>query len=244
MFRLFLQIIRPSDEYINKGRSNRDLMQIIICLYTFILKQLQKSYLHYAISDTVLLDGGRIKIVHEFRDLEFENELKRNGIDVQPHMLTTTLPLYATKSKRAMWFSYFKFKNLLSIYVDDKELFIKHDSCISMDGTVLANVKKSSSSDIICRSILELKTGQGQESYGLSLANNVQMTENSRHTGNDSDKEKVAIVNKSKKSKSNSLFGKDTILESVEKQKDVSPDIQQVNPVIIEKRGFEIDATF
>lgn len=164
ILRIIMWLLKPSNERVKNLNGNSWLTRFTIRVYRSLLSRLQKSYLYYAISDTVLLDGGRIKIVHEFRDLEFEDELKRNGIDIQPHMLTTALPLYATKSKRSVRFYYFRFKNVLSMYVDDKELFIKHDSDISIDGTVLADVKKSSTSDIICRSMIELKTSQWQKS--------------------------------------------------------------------------------
>lgn len=153
LIRAFIHIIRPSNEQLRNTKNW--LSRFIIKVYQYLLSLLKKSYLHYAISDTILLDNGNIKIIHEFRDLEFESELKRNGVDIRPLMLSTSIPVNAVKSKRCIWYSYFKFKDLLSIYVNNVELFIKHDSSISINGNMFANIKKSSSSDIICRSTIE-----------------------------------------------------------------------------------------
>lgn len=240
ILRIIMWLLKPSNERLNNA--NSWLTRFTIRVYRSLLSQLQKSYLHYAISDTVLLADGRIKIVHEFRDLEFESELKRNGIDIQSHMLTTTIPLYATKSKRSASFNYFRFKNLLSIYVDDKELFIKHDSAISIDGTVFADVKKSSFSDVICRSIIDLKTSQWQ-SYTSSSAD-TNSAERREHTSNESNQKSGTIEKKSNKLQRSNLFGEDTIFVHSSKFQEAPVNTQKTDPVVIEKYGFEIDATF
>lgn len=95
LLRLFMYLLKPSTERLRK-RTNGAFKRMCIRLYQSILRCLLKNYRHYAISDTISLDGGRIKIIHEFRDLKFENELVRNGIDVHPHLLSREMFILPT----------------------------------------------------------------------------------------------------------------------------------------------------
>ena len=99
--RLFMLIIKPSDKIL-KSRSNGALNTFRIELYDFILKRLLKSYSHYAISDTVLIESKGVKLIHEYRDMEFENELSRNKISFLPSDRTGNrrfLPIACQESK-------------------------------------------------------------------------------------------------------------------------------------------------
>ena len=130
--RFLSDIIKSSNEQL-RSKSNGKFTRLKIWLYQWLLRRLLKTYLHYAISDTVIINNGDIKIVHEFRDLGFESELVRNRIDFKSEMISHAIPVSMRKNKATRNFSYFNFKNLLSIYVDGKELFIKHDEEFSPD---------------------------------------------------------------------------------------------------------------
>lgn len=194
LLRLFLSLIKPTNEQLRNVKGDSRLSRYTLKLYRWLLKQLQKSYLCFAISDTIILENSRIKIVHEFRDIEFENELERNGIDIRPHMLATTLPINARKNKRKIWYGYFRFKDLLSIYINDKELFVKHDSSFSTSGTTLATVKKSSSSDIIDRCVIELFSEQEHKQNTARIESDI--TQSAKEVSKENPKTKFAVIEK------------------------------------------------
>ncbi len=212
-----------------KNKSNGTLRRMCIRLYQSILKWLLKSYRHYAISDTISLDGGRIKIIHEFRDLEFENELVRNGIDVRPHLLSCEMCFAHSKGNRTGCFKYFKWKDLKSIYIDDKELFIKHDYSLSINGNVTGKIKSSSSEDIIIRSITELKT--------------IKKDQQAQATQEKKESESVP-QNKTNKRPNNGLFRGERIQKRERPQNSTGVRTPPEEEQRITKRGFEIDTTF
>lgn len=192
--RFLMRLIKPTNEQLRNVKGNNRLSRYTLKLYQWLLGRLQKSYLHYAISDTIIQENSRIKIIHEFRDIEFENELKRNGIDIRPHMLATTFPINARKNKRKIWYGYFRFKDLLSIYINDKELFVKHDSSFSTSGTTLATVKKSSSSDIIDRCVIELFSEQEHKQNTARIESNI--TQSAKEVSKENPKTKFAVIEK------------------------------------------------
>ena len=85
LFRVLLNILKPSNEQLRGETTGK------IKMYHFLLRQLLKTYLHYAMSDIITIDNGNVKIVHEFRDLEFEDELIRNKIKFKSDLLDKPL---------------------------------------------------------------------------------------------------------------------------------------------------------
>lgn len=220
-----MYLLKPSNEWLRK-KSNGTFRRMRVRLYQSILRCLLKSYRHYAISDTISIDGGRIKIIHEFRDLEFENELVRNGIDVRPYLLSCEMSFSNSKGSPSGCFKYFKWKDLKSIYVDDKELFIKHDDSLSINGNVTGKIKTSSSEDIIIRSIIELKAYKKEP-----------------QTQTIHEKMEIESVSKNKRS-NNGLFRGERIREREKSLNSTEVLSQSEKEQRIAKRGFEIDTTF
>lgn len=223
LFRLFMHLLKPSDEQLKK-KSNGTFIRMCIQLYQSILKYLLKSYKHYAILDIISIDSERIKIVHEFRDLFFEHELMRNGINIRPHLLSKDGDVAIYKGRSGFWFKYFKWKDLKSIYIDNNELFIKHDNSLSINSNATINVKSSSEKDIIFRSIIELKTIHPKQSF--------QMTNNNI---------KIEPLNKGKEHKE--IFKREGTRKIATQNN--TDDLSYIDrKQSITKRGFEIDTTF
>ena len=123
-------------------------------------------------------------------------------------------------------FKYFKWKDLKSIYVDDKELFIKHDDSLSINGNVTGKIKTSSSEDIIIRSIIELKAYKKEP-----------------QTQTIHEKMEIESVSKNKRS-NNGLFRGERIREREKSLNSTEVLSQSEKEQRIAKRGFEIDTTF
>lgn len=227
LLRFFLNLIKPTNEQLRSSGGDGKLSRFKLRVYKRMLEMLQKSYLRHAISDTVILENGSIKIVHELRDVEFENELNRNGIDIRPRMMTSAIPLNVHKVKRGMWRGYFRFKDLLSIYVDNEELFIKHDEAFSLCGNVPVMVKVSLAEDIIARSLVEIKA-------------------DNRHSQLVADKKSEETYwsqNTTNKPRNKRLFHDEKIgsAENLQHGADVSR-VSGTQRIV--KHGFEIDPTF
>lgn len=226
--RLLMRLIKPTNEQLRYSNGNSWLTKKTQSIYKWMLNQLLKSYLHSAIHDTITLDDGNIKIIHEFRDIEFENELKRNGIDIRPHLLSTMLPYTVQKCKSGKWHHYFRFKDLLSVYVDDKELFVKNDSSNSVSGTIPAHIKVSSSSDIIHRNFIEVNPRPAISSKKVK-----------RESYTSTEANRPAPFTQRK-----NIFGKDVMPMHRSKPAERTVEKKKAESAIIEKQGFEIDTTF
>lgn len=48
-----------------------------------ILAVLKKHYEHYAFSEAIKIDGGQTVMIYDYRDVEFEAELKQHGMEVE-----------------------------------------------------------------------------------------------------------------------------------------------------------------
>lgn len=221
-----MHLLKPSNERLMVG-PNGTFRRMCIRLYQSILRCLLKSYRQYAISDMITIDGGRIKIVHELRDLEFENELARNNIDVRPHMLYNDIPVAISKGRFRFCFKYFKWKDQKSIYFGENELFIKHDDSLLINGNVINNILCSSAKDIIVRSIIELQTIM-KEQHPHIIHEEVESL----------------IKNKNAKAFKNGLFVGERVRGREQLQNIADALSQPEEEQRIIKHGFEIDTTF
>lgn len=238
LLRSLSNLIKPSNEQL-RNKTNGQFTRLKIWLYQLLLRRLLKSYLHYAISDSIVINNGDIKIVHEFRDLGFESELIRNRIGFKSDMISHSLPIMIRKSKATRNFSFFNFKNLLSIYVDGKELFIKHDEAFSIDGTVQGKIKCSTNDSCVSQSIIKILY---QRNY-LEPLNNTP----DQRTKLTSDK-KPTNLRQRKTATSPNIFERERVISPITTPKvstvEKTEIINDNQPKSIEKRGFDIDTSF
>lgn len=251
LLRLLLKLIKPTNEQLRKSSCGK-FTEFKIRIYQSALKKLLKAYTHYAISDTVTIGNRNIKIVHEYRDLEFENELIRNRIKFKPGLETATMPSVTRKSSVKRHFGYFRFKDLLSIYVGDKELFVKHDDTHSIDGTVKGRIRCSCDSSCTAQSVID-----------ILLAEKVERTQpmpravvRPRKVEETSDFPASTAKEKPRQPQGNatrSIFGRENEKAPAPRkqaarkpvtEKPAQPEATEIKPPVIEKRGFDIDASF
>ena len=241
--RLLLKLIRPTDKQL-KCRNCGYLTSKKIILYRFLLRRLLETYSHFAISDVVALDEGDIKIVHEYRDLEFEGELARNRIDFKSEKLPLRLPVMKRKSSSVRHFGYFRFDDRLTLYVDGKRLHITHDKYYSIDGTLSGRLLGSSGNGCVFQTAMMLSVpGRAR----------VQRNKSGSHPQHCAKKDENADEARNKPAKSpkrqnGSVFGKDRAVVASVSQNGTDSSISVKNEheksVLIKKRGFEIDTSF
>lgn len=253
-----MALLRPSDIQLKK-KSAGVLLRIRVYVYRALLKLLMKSYSRYAVSDTVLVGNGHGKIVHESRDLEFESELARNGIDVRPHLVARSVPVHIPAGGYGCMYRYFRFKDVLDICLDDEELYIEHSDAFVIEGPSRAIAKVSPSEDLICRGQIRLQTGKrSAEDSGIpDTGTEKKPAEDSvipeSRTGKRRDKE-TGLSGKEKKRgqgrMKGNMFGRDVIPDRHDGPAHIGTVEAHGNPAatelapVLEKRGFEIDTTF
>ena len=238
LLKLFIHLLKPSNEQLRSKTYGR-LTHLRIGLYQFLLKRILKTYLHYAISDTIIMDNGNIKIVHEFRDLGFESELARNKINFKADIISHSIPILIRKSKAIRNFSFFNFKNLLSIYVDGKELFIKHDEAFSIDGTVQGKIQCSIKDNCISQSIIQI----------LHHTNCSESLNNTHYQQEILTPDKKPTNQRQRKTTTSpNIFEREREISPITTPKVSTADkteiIHDIQPKAIEKKGFDIDVSF
>lgn len=238
--RLFLHILKPTNEQL-KSKSNGTFVRYKIKIYRLLLIRLLKTYLHYQLSDTILINKGQIKIVHEFRDVAFESELLRNRITIIPELVNHSIPVSTRKSKGKHHFLFFDFKNLLSIYIGGKELFVKHDDKYSIDGTVGAKIKCSSNTANLSQSIIDII------SISEPANPNHIIEPNWTNPSRDNDTDNITSLKHNTKISMHNIFGKDKgiLIEKADlSTKCGAPLHNSKQPQFIKKKGFDIDTSF
>lgn len=239
-----MTLLSPSDALL-KRKSCSALSRFRISLYRSILKSLRKSYSHYAICDSIDVDGGDIKLIHEYRDLKFERELARNRIEYKVGFQGEASPMKIGKSKRKLWFNYFSFTDTIRIDINGKAFVIKHGDYHEISGSIKSKIKHSS--DIISRAEIELILPKI-----LNSRPKVESVWQDESVGGNS--KKITIKERETKKRvrigSENLFNREVILTRETKLTEDTTDTlslgqMQVEPTpTIEKRGFEIDTTF
>ena len=242
LLRVLIYLIKPSDEQLHR-RNNRWFIETKIWFYERLLRRLLRSYNHYAIYDTIFLNEGRIKVVHEYRDLEFESELRRNKITFKEDVISQSFPLVKPKSSLKWYFGYFRFKSKLSLYADGKELFISHDDNYSVDGTLLPKIKSSVKEDAMTHSIIKVVSSYFKE----PTPKEQQETKEEQPTPIPIPTKRPQRKPKSPK-RSSGMFDLDRDVVPITPRQESEPKQPEVivepQPETIEKRGFEIDTSF
>lgn len=154
----------PTDPELRRKSDGR-LVRWKTRIYQFCLKSLAVSYSHYAMSDTVVIDNGAIRITRELRDVEFENELNRNKISFTSPLTSQTFPMTRQKNKARKFFYYFRFEDFLRITIDGKELYIRNNDRHTIDGTVNACLKCTENGEGLSMSVINIRK-TGHESSG------------------------------------------------------------------------------
>lgn len=230
LLRLFLKLIKPSDQELRR-KSNGSFVRCRIGIYRFILKQLANSYFHYAASDTVVIGNGAIRITWEIRDMEFEEELSRNKIIIKSPLTDHAFPMSRRKNKSRKFFHYFKFDDLLRIAINGEELVIRHNDCYTIDGTVDAGLKCTDRRDGFSRAVISVRRAHSESSGQGSPASQRSQNTEGKSATDDSKRSRRRIFDKEKE-----IF---PIFSPPETVQDTDRGSQP-----LKKNGFEIDTDF
>lgn len=218
ILRLFMMTIKPSDSLLKRKKPD-GFDKFRIRLYQGILKRLMKSYSYYAVNDKVDIPGMGVTVRHEFRDLAFETEVKRNKLEFLPKV-----------KRKKSHFRYFSFVDNLYMTVDGKEICIRHDDAMSVSGNLRNKTRCSSGTGGIPQSVIEVLRAQAR------TMKEEQVTI----------PEKTVKSEKPVRRNRTGLFAKEKEIPVKEIPVEQPPveEPQPEEPPTIGKKGFAIDTTF
>lgn len=235
LIKLFMKILKPSDRELRRKVRGR-FCNIRICFYQFMLKRLLRAYAHYAISDSVGISEGNIKVIHEFRDLGFECELARNKIDFKPHMSSVAIPSIRSRSRVKRYFRFFDFEDTFKVYIDGKELCVRRGQSHVIKGSMRTRVKCSSAEMGLSQTVIEILAIRGKVKPEPKPG-----------------PKPMPLPKPGPRKPWKNIFDKDKEIirrvpvppkeENAEEIETAGPTPPQ-EPEVIEKKGFEIDTTF
>jgi hypothetical protein len=141
-----------------KGEGKTFWQKTKLCSYHYFIKLLALHYKSYAFSHTIIEDD--IRIVHEFRDLDFENEMSNIGLPINGKTLTGnqySMPAYGLHFAG----SWFEFVDKLIVYYGTQEISISRKRKDSkLDYPKETTIKYSDKQSALQRIIMENKTNK------------------------------------------------------------------------------------
>ena len=153
-----------------KGGGKTFWQKTKLCSYRYFIKLLALHYKSYAFSHTIIEDD--IRIVHEFRDQEFEKEMSNIGLPINGKTITGN---QYSMSAYGLHFagSWFEFVDKLIVYYDGQEISIsrkRNDS--ELDYPKKTTIKYSYKQSALQRIIVENKTKKRTSETG-SIKDNI-----------------------------------------------------------------------
>ena len=149
ILRLLLTLLNP---YKN-GRLPRRKgfwLRCRIAVFNFSVKRLQRRYRQYAYYDGINL--GTVKIIHSCRDEEFEGWLKKTGMDIRPHLVSSkNYPEGEERHGIKPFYKFFEFNRQLIVYNSGKVLVINRSSQLSVNNEIKGTLNISDDTDILLR---------------------------------------------------------------------------------------------
>lgn len=257
---LLLKWLRPETVPSPKRKQIPLGMKIRLSLYRNCLNMMRKWYSRYAFSDVIEIQGTpRIKIIHEFRDLAFEAELKRMHITAPVVMQEKngTSSSFTDKRNKRRHFGSFRLKDSFRMEINGQKVSVDHGDGRSFISTVKGRLKESRPDSLITQyafsgSIREDKpAGTGKRG---SISSSITETapkptgtagkpeEGAAPAAGSTPPKGMPAQETPPRRKSGSLFGDDPLLgrTDVKPEEPVSPPSPDIKTVA----GVEIDESF
>lgn len=143
LYSLLISVLRPDDSVWGRRKlTGRQKMRV--SLYRWLLKRGLKAYRNLAVFDVVSAAGGRIKVTHEYRDLEFEAKLKKAKLTLPLLYKSALFPFETRVRRRRFGWRWFSFTDTLVVEIDRKKVCVEHgDLCKAFGSEGDVNVKRT-----------------------------------------------------------------------------------------------------
>lgn len=207
--RLLIKWLRPINVPSPKRKNIPFRVRIQCELYSICLKILKKYYTKYAFSDYLTIKGGaHIQICNEFRDSQFEAELKRMHIILSDSMIDVPNRHSSHSGSRgiALFFKCFHFSNSLFIDINGEKITLEHGDGRSFITTMKGYLKESDASNLLLKYSFSglYKDSISTKTNSIRCQHSIQQD--------------ILPKNRRVSEKPNSLFGNDPLLEGEIKQ--------------------------
>ena len=258
--RLLLKLLRP-DTVPSPNRKNIPFgTRVQLALYRKCLTKAMRRYAKLAFSDGIVLEGRpSVRILHEFRDVNFEAEVKRMRLvpkDVMVECAGTTSHWPDRDRSRGIP-RYFHFKDTFSLVVDGQKTSIEHGDGRSFVSAVNGRLKETDAAALYAKYIFSAsRRGVKQEaSVKESLAAPATPAKSAPDTTPSvaptpsvasATADRPATAARPAKKRTGPLFGGDPLLKETQGPASESPKPAAPEPVKTIKKlaGVEIDDSF
>lgn len=152
--RLLIKWLRPETAPSPKRKNIPFGTRLRLSLYRECLKILRNWHQKYAFSDTVVISGRpAIRICHEYRDIDFESELKRLRLPLQDDMVERqgTSSSQSEKSKRRTYYNCFHLKDPFVLDISGQRIAIDHGDGRAIVSTVKGMLKESDAANLVSK---------------------------------------------------------------------------------------------
>lgn len=196
-----LNWLRPKTVPTPKRKSIPFWARIQCIIYSVCLKLLKKFYVKYAFSDLITIKGKpNIKIYHEYRDRQFESELKRLHIILSDNMIDVPSCFSTHLNRRVtLFYKCFQFSNTLIVDIDGDKITLNHGADRSFITTMKGCLKESDLIDSLLKysfsGILKEYTSAKTESFRNHFSN----------------QQESSSINRRISASDNSIFGNDPL---------------------------------
>lgn len=238
--RLLIKWLRPETVPSPKRKNIPFGTRLRLSLYRECLKILRNWYQKYAFSDTVVISGRpAIRICHEYRDIDFESELKRLRLPIQDDMIERqgNSSSQSEKSKRRTYYNCFHFKDHFVLDISDQRIAIDHGDGRAIVSTVKGMLKESDAANLVSKFFF---VGNLKDDKMTNSGERVMVTAYSSPQKTESRPQRIPSTQKSR-----GLFGNDPLLgKGVRPIKVPDAPVKAPEPKIKSVAGVEIDESF
>lgn len=159
LLRPLIILLNPYTEGKSRSRRKPGLWQRLRQgFYDWCLQRLAKHYRRYAYVD--LVEMGRMKVLQECRDHEFEKWVKQSGYDISPHLQpvgrcpAVKQPMF----NHQPFYKFFHFSRQLYVFEGKETLLIDRTDGFGMNSDMRGQLKVSISDDILLRTNYKILT--------------------------------------------------------------------------------------
>ena len=213
-------------------------------LYKRCILILKKWYSRYAFSDSIFINGiSPVKLIHEHRDCDFEDELKRLHIPLTVTMVDHTTGIVSSvqeKNNRRPFYKSFYFEDRLYLEIEGQSISINHGKGCLFNTKIKGKLKESDITSPIAQFVFAGSLNNIKQSKSSKGMPNAELLSRTFQETNSSPRFPADASSPSKKM--GGLFGSDPLLE---KKTDISNNPKKEQPSCIKiVEGVEIDESF
>lgn len=260
LFNILLSALRPDDS-IWRRKKLKNGEKLRLTAYRWLLKHGMKAYRNLAVSDVVSAAGGRIKVIHECRDLAFEDMLKAAKVAAPLRYKASLCPFETRIANRKRGWRWFNFTDTLVVQIDGQNVSFEHGECYKVGSSVEVTAKRTSLEDGIDAAYVAMAVSLAKVSAKQKPAPVKSETPSSAPVASKPASSKPRNPERPKKPASKpglmgvdgrGMFGKKPLPEFKPEVPEFKPEVPEVPaqgpskepPVIIRKGGVEIDTSF